>query len=57
MLHGFGFERGMVAQTKAEEATMARYTQESLGRVRAIVMVVVGALILLAYVITRVRGL
>jgi hypothetical protein len=36
---------------------MARWTQESLGRIRAIVMVVVGALILLAYVVSRVRGL
>lgn len=30
-----------------------RWTQESLGKVRAIVMVVVGALILVAYLMSR----
>jgi hypothetical protein len=33
-----------------------RWTQESLGRVRAIVMIVVGAPILAAYILSRLRG-
>jgi len=33
-----------------------RWTQESLGRIRVIVMIVVGALILTAYVLSRLRG-
>jgi hypothetical protein len=33
-----------------------RWTQESLGRIRAIVMIVIGALILVAYILSRLRG-
>jgi hypothetical protein len=33
-----------------------RWTRESLGRIRAIVMIIVGALILLTYILSRVRG-
>jgi hypothetical protein len=33
-----------------------RWTQESLGRMRAIVMIVAGALILAAYILSRMRG-
>jgi hypothetical protein len=33
-----------------------RWTRESLGRIRAIVMIVVGALILAAYLLSRLRG-
>jgi hypothetical protein len=33
-----------------------RWTQESLGKVRAFVMVGVGVLVLLAYIVSRLRG-
>jgi len=33
-----------------------RWTQESLGRIRAIVMIAIGALILVAYILSRRRG-
>jgi hypothetical protein len=38
------------------EVTTMRFDHESLGKIRGVILAIVGALILIAYVVSRLRG-